>query len=129
MRCPNFVRVANVPGLAAIDVRFDPKAERIECQAKDAPPFAAELGTNAGRAAMAEWVGGVTGDALLGPFQIARAPDVTLTDSSLQTPSLMSVASLRALEEQMGAELDPRRFRGNLWIDGAEPWAELGHLL
>jgi len=24
----------------------------------------------------------------------------------------------------MGHDLAPERFRGNLWLDGAEPWAE-----
>jgi uncharacterized protein YcbX len=39
--------------------------------------------------------------------------------------SLLSDASLRALCESAGVTPDRRRFRGNLWIDGAAPWAEM----
>lgn len=124
MRCHNFVRVANVPALSAAEIAYDATAETIRCQCLDAPPLEADLKTEAGRADLADWVGRITGDVLPGPFRVARAPGATLTDSSRQTPSLMSLASLRALSEQMGADLDARRFRGNFWVDGVEPWAE-----
>ncbi len=124
MRCHNFVRVANVPALSAAEVAYDAEDETIRCKCLDAPALDADLKTDAGRDALADWVGRITGDVLPGPFQVARAPGATLTDSSRQTPSLMSLASLRALSEQMGADLDARRFRGNFWVDGLEPWAE-----
>ncbi len=38
--------------------------------------------------------------------------------------SLINLATVRSLEEQWGFELDPLRFRANLYIDGAQPWQE-----
>ncbi|MBS0521553.1 MAG: aminotransferase class I/II-fold pyridoxal phosphate-dependent enzyme [Proteobacteria bacterium] len=38
--------------------------------------------------------------------------------------SLINLATVRALEAQWGFEVDPLRFRANLYIDGAEPWEE-----
>jgi GntR family transcriptional regulator/MocR family aminotransferase len=38
--------------------------------------------------------------------------------------SLINLATLRSLEQQWGVQLDPLRFRANLYIDGARPWEE-----
>jgi hypothetical protein len=47
-----------------------------------------------------------------------------MTDTDFASVSVKSLASLRALSEHMGVELDPRRFRGNIWLDGLAPWRE-----
>jgi len=39
--------------------------------------------------------------------------------------SIINLATLRALEREAGARLDPRRFRANLFLDGVDPWEEL----
>jgi GntR family transcriptional regulator/MocR family aminotransferase len=38
--------------------------------------------------------------------------------------SLINLATVRSLEEQWGFEIDPLRFRANVYIDGAQPWEE-----
>jgi GntR family transcriptional regulator/MocR family aminotransferase len=38
--------------------------------------------------------------------------------------SLINLATVRSLEEQWGFEVDPLRFRANIYIDGAQPWEE-----
>jgi GntR family transcriptional regulator/MocR family aminotransferase len=38
--------------------------------------------------------------------------------------SLINLATVRSLAEQWGVEIDPLRFRANLYIDGAQPWEE-----
>ena len=38
--------------------------------------------------------------------------------------SLINLATVRALEAQWGVEIDPLRFRANIYIDGAKPWEE-----
>ena len=38
--------------------------------------------------------------------------------------SLINLATIRSLEEQWGFEIDPLRFRANIYIDGAQPWEE-----
>src|SRR5581483_3874155 len=40
--------------------------------------------------------------------------------------SLINLASLRSLAAVLGRKLDPRRFRANIYLEGLEPWAELG---
>jgi GntR family transcriptional regulator/MocR family aminotransferase len=38
--------------------------------------------------------------------------------------SMINLATVRSLEEQWGFEVDPLRFRANIYIDGAQPWEE-----
>jgi GntR family transcriptional regulator / MocR family aminotransferase len=38
--------------------------------------------------------------------------------------SLINLATVRSLAEQWGVEINPLRFRANLYIDGAQPWEE-----
>jgi GntR family transcriptional regulator / MocR family aminotransferase len=38
--------------------------------------------------------------------------------------SLINLATVRSLEAQWGVEIDPLRFRANIYIDGARPWEE-----
>jgi GntR family transcriptional regulator/MocR family aminotransferase len=40
--------------------------------------------------------------------------------------SLINLASVRALEQRWGVTIDPLRFRANIYIDGAAPFAEFG---
>ena len=38
--------------------------------------------------------------------------------------SLINLATVRSLEQQWGLEIDPLRFRANIYIDGAPAWSE-----
>ena len=53
------------------------------------------------------------------------APDgYRFTDSRRGFLSIINLASVQALEDTVGAPVDPLRFRGNLHVDGLAPWAE-----
>ncbi len=123
--CGNFLRVANIPSLARPVVAFNPDSEVLTLTDEATTHYA--LGTEAGRKALAKWMGAAAGPIRPGPYSVAAVPGVSLSDARQQCPSVMSLASLRDLSARVGAELDPRRFRGNLWVDGEglEPWAEL----
>jgi len=125
--CGNFLRITNVPALARPAVSYAPKT-RILTLSEDGTQRTYELHDAADREALAAWAGAAAEGIRPGPYRVADAPGVSLTDAQDQAPSLMSLASLRDLSAQVGVTLDPRRFRGNLWIDGDDlaPWAELG---
>ncbi len=125
--CGNFLRVTNIPALARPVLTFNPESEVLTLTDNGATTSYA-LATDAGRRALAAWMGATAGTIRPGPYSVAAVPEVSLTDVRAQCPSVMSLASLRDLSARVGAELDMRRFRGNLWIDGEdlEPWAELG---
>ncbi|MBQ0822557.1 MOSC domain-containing protein [Microvirga sp. HBU67558] len=64
---------------------------------------------------------------LRGPPKVLAAPQgFRFTDSRRGFVSLINLASVRELENVVGAPVDPLRFRGNVHLEGLEPWAEFG---
>lgn len=60
-----------------------------------------------------------------GPVRLLEAPqDFRFTDSKSGFVSLVNLASVAAIANAAGAPVDPLRFRANLYIEGAEAWAE-----
>jgi uncharacterized protein YcbX len=58
--------------------------------------------------------------------RLVRLPGRGWTDSDYPSVSLLNAASNRALADRIGQPLDPERWRGNLLIEGLEPWVEFG---
>ena len=74
------------------------------------------------------------GAPLPGRPELVSADGIRFTDVSVYSPALMNavslinLATLRDLGRAMGAELDPLRFRANLYFDNGVPWSELDWL-
>lgn len=123
--CRNFLRVANAPPLAAIEVRCAPETQRIEARHPTHGAVSVDLSTPDGKAGLADWIAPLAEATVPGPYAIASVPGRALTDADEESVSIMSLASLRDLSQRMGVDLDPRRFRGNFWVDGDfAPWSE-----
>ena len=56
--------------------------------------------------------------------RLVEAPSVAFSDSRDQLLSLINIASLSDLERVTRSTVDPLRFRGNLYVADAAPWAE-----
>lgn len=86
-----------------------------------------DLGTDEGRAAIEAFLAAHVGEeALAGPPKLLRAPDgFRFTDSPTGYVSIVGRGSLAALEERIGAPVDPLRFRMNVLLDDTAPFAEL----
>jgi uncharacterized protein YcbX len=61
-----------------------------------------------------------------GEVQVQYAASAySLHDTKGAFVSFLNLASVKALSEFMGHEVDPRRFRMNIWMSGLAPFAEL----
>lgn len=129
--CSNFLRIANAPALAAVRIAYEPETRRLNASHEAADAISAVLDDADDAQRLADWAAALAAKngAYAGPYRIAAAPDRALTDADAEAVSIMSMASLRALSDRVGAPLDARRFRGNLWLDRADaplaPWEEL----
>lgn len=122
-----FTVLASLPRVAAVRTRYHDASGDLEATAPGARPFVGRLEDDAGRAAFAAWLAGVLGDEAAGPLNVIRAPgDWRFTDHPLGQVSIVNLASIANLGRRMGVELDPLRFRANLYVEGWPAWAENG---
>lgn len=122
--CGNFLRVTHAPALAAVTAATAPATGEITFSHPGRESVTLAPGTAQGAARLVEWLGPLTGGARPGPYRLAAAPGAAMTDMAEPFVSILSMASLRALCARAGVSPDPRRFRGNLWLDGGVPWEE-----
>jgi uncharacterized protein YcbX len=84
-----------------------------------------DLSTEQGRLAIEAFFRRYMAKELRGAPKVLTAPDgFRFTDSRRGFVSLINLASVRQLESVVGSAIDPLRFRGNIHIEGLEPWAE-----
>ncbi|MEZ5751271.1 MAG: MOSC domain-containing protein [Paracoccaceae bacterium] len=120
-----FVRGAAEGTLQAIRISHDPDTGTVRLTHPARDPFEGRLPE--GAAALVDWVRPMWPANRPAPSRLVRCvDDAALSDQPEPLVSILNLASLRALEGKMGQSLSIHRFRGNLWIDGCEPWAEFG---
>lgn len=112
--------------LARLRTRFDDATHRLTVEENGVRAVDADLSTAEGRAALADFMAGFVPQDLRGaPRVLTSPPGYRFTDSRTGYVSLINRASVQAIEDFAGAPVDPLRFRGNLYVEGLEPWAEL----
>jgi uncharacterized protein YcbX len=127
--CRNFARGAKAPLLMAVSARLDAAARRVWLSHPDRPDIDIAPDAPADEARLIAWLDPLIPPDRPRPAQIVPAP-AAMTDTPYPSVSILSLASLRAVSRAMGRDLDMHRFRGNIWIDGCQPWAEaalVGH--
>jgi len=117
IRCANFNRGAKSPALMAIEAQVDEAQGTITLSSPDAENITINPDLPDDAAKLINWSQGLTEEGRAAPARIHRA-DVALTDSPFPSIAILSEASLRVLSQRAGREIDPRRFRGNIWING-----------
>ncbi len=119
-----FLQLALFPELATVATTFDP-ATRTLTLSRDGKTLAkASVDTADGRDAIEKAAGAALAKPLPRQPRLIEGRTVTLTDRSKPFLSLINLASVADLGLTMDHELDPIRFRGNLYIEGWEPWVE-----
>lgn len=121
LACRNFLRGASAPGLMAITATTEADG-RIRLCHPDRPDLIVAPGRDAAR--LIAWIAPLWPEGRPAPARVVAAPDTGMTDVPFPSVSVLSLASLRVLSGRAGRALDPRRFRGNLWLDDLAPWEE-----
>ena len=120
-----FTVLAQIAKVAAARTRYDAATGVLHVTAPDAPEIAVRLDDPAGREAFAAWLTELLGEDVRGVLRVVEAPgDWRFTDHPLGQVSIVNLASVRDLGQRMGVELDPLRFRANLYVEGWPAWAE-----
>ena len=112
--------------LARLRTHFDVPAHRLDIVSSDGSCTSFDLGRADGRTELSEFIANYLGPAVKGPVRVVHAPGFAFTDEAVKCLSLINLASVRALEARIGKPIDPLRFRGNLYVEGLEPWQDHG---
>ncbi len=106
--------------LAALKSSFDVTSRTLTIEDREGGVIKCDLTTREGRAIMETFLKKF----LAADVEIVSAREFSFSDVPMKVASIINLASVRALGEAVGAELDPLRFRGNIHIDGEAPWSE-----
>ena len=118
-----FVMLMLDEALAQVRTRLDIDTLELTIMNGNQQLLVADLGDEARRGEVEEFFHRLV-PALPGSPTLVRAQDGHFMDKPDNVISLMNLATVRSLEEQWGFEIDPLRFRANIYIDGARPWEE-----
>lgn len=112
--------------LARLDTRYDQDSHVLTIAQGGQEAVRADLETREGREAVSSFMKAFLPHELRGePRVLGGPPGYHFTDSRTGYVSLINLASVAAVEDFVGAAVDPLRFRGNVYLEGLPAWAEL----
>ena len=120
-----FLMLARNEKLATLTSSFDPDSGLLTILRADKPVSRGNVLERIGRQMLEQFFAAYLADDLRGAPRILHSKHHSFSDVRLKCLSVINLASVRDLERVIGVPLDPLRFRGNLYIDGLAPWAEL----
>jgi len=112
--------------LARLDTRYDEATGVLTVRQGGHVAASGDLATQAGCEAIERFFATFMGDELRGPVRLLRAPEShRFMDSKSGFVSILNMATLDTIARELGRQrIDPRRFRGNVLIEGIEAFAE-----
>lgn len=120
-----FTVLARFPSLARIKTRLDDATGIFHIG--DAHGFGVEtrLDTAEGRGRLETFLQAFLGEDALGQMRVlASPPGYRFMDHPRGFVSVINLASVRAVAQAIGQDVDPLRFRANIYVDGLKPWEE-----
>jgi uncharacterized protein len=120
----NFLMLMRNERLAALETQFDDETHMLTISRDGKQVTQGALTSKLGRQIIEQFIAGYMKGELKGPPRIVSAPGHSFSDVAAKCVHLVNLETVRDLESVVGKELDPLRFRANLYFKGAEAWAE-----
>ncbi len=120
----HFLMLMRNERLARLLTRFDEATHTlvITCDGQEAAR--GDLRTAQGCAVIEQFFAVYCADELRGAPKILAAPGHSFSDVARKVVSIINLTSVSAVENAMGAPVDPLRFRANLYVEGWPAWQE-----
>ena len=111
--------------LAVLKTKFDSESGVLIIERGGKQVTKGNITPPVGRAMIEEFFAAYMGEAARGrPKLVEAEAGAVLSDHPSAVVSIINLASIKDLERVTGKPIDPLRFRGNIYLDGLEPWAE-----
>jgi uncharacterized protein YcbX len=111
--------------LARLQTRYDDGSGTLVIASEGREAARGNLRTAAGRTAIERFLAAYCAGELRGPPRVLHAPGFSFSDVAAKVISIVNLATVGAIENVVGAGVDPLRFRANLYVAGWPAWHEL----
>jgi len=122
----NFLMLAKNERLAQLETAFDPQTGVLTIRRAGRQVARGQITTPMGRLLIDQFFAAFMAGEAPGTPHILEAPGHMFSDAEQKYVSILNRASVHDLERVVHVPVDPVRFRGNLLLDGLEPWEEAG---
>ncbi len=120
-----FLMLARNPKLAQLETRFDDDTNTLTIFRNGKQVTKGQLNDPIGKSMIEDFFAAFMGEEARGRPKIFEASETgTHSDQSRPVISLINLQSVSDIERITRSELDPIRFRGNIYFTGSEPWVE-----
>lgn len=110
--------------LASLRTDFDETTHTLTIESEGREALHADLRTKEGRLAVEAFFRRFMPKDLRGPPKVLTGGNHSFSDVAKKVVSIINLASVAALENAIGAPVNPLRFRGNLHVAGWPAWRE-----
>jgi len=122
----HFLMLMRNESLARLRTRYHDETSTLVIEQGGREVARGDLSTREGRSAIETFLKQYMPAELRGEPKVLTAPQgFRFTDSGRGFVSIINLASVQAIAHAVGAPVDPLRFRGNVYVEGLDAWAEL----
>jgi uncharacterized protein len=121
---PHFLMLMRDEWLAGLSTHFDDATNVLTIRDNGKVAAQGDLETAEGRTAIERFFSTVFAGQIKGPPKVLSSPGHSFSDVARKVVSIINLASVRAIENMVGAPVHPLRFRANLYVEGWPAWSE-----
>jgi uncharacterized protein YcbX len=121
---PHFLMLQRDGWLAALQTHFDDASHVLTIRHNGAVVAQGDLETAEGRTLIEQFFATHYAGQIKGPPKVLTSPGHSFSDVARKVVSIINLASVRAVENMVGAPVHPLRFRANLYVEGWPAWHE-----
>ena len=126
--CTNFSRACKAPLLQAVTARSDVERHEVTLSHPKLDDLTVNPDDERDAHAFIQWILPISPDNRALPKRLVQVPGRGMTDTDYPSVSLINLASHAEVSRKIGRAVSHLRWRGNIVIDGLEPWEETGWL-
>jgi uncharacterized protein len=121
---PHFLMLMRDEWLAGLRSHFDDASNVLSIRRNGEIAAQGDLATAEGRRTIENFFATAFAGQIKGPPKVLESPGHSFSDVARKVVSIINLASVRAIEDIVGAPVHPLRFRANLYVEGWPAWHE-----
>lgn len=120
----DFIQLKNCPRLATLTSEFDLEEQVLTLKRQGRQVAKGNLSQPIGRTLIEQFLNAYLKEELKSPPKIIGGTGDTFTDARQPLLSIINLETLKDIERVSRSQIEPRRMRGNLYVEGLPAWAE-----